>query len=222
MSETIHPTPPPAMTPERRAEIAARLAGVPRGPWHWEGLKGHAYRLVTSHSGRIYVMTFCRMGMRGAQPMFNTAMIMQTADELATQPKTYSKEIGTIAHPTAEFLASAPTDLADCLTEIDRLAARVAELEAPDMFWEPCGVGGDPDGTCIMEETVQAAVEFQADEYQGDESAIVVEVACARRLPNERWVVRTVPGEPTTAIGREDSPEGQAALKAAKEGNAAG
>lgn len=44
------------------------------GPWAWFGNgRTQEVYLATKHSGRRYVMGFQRWGMRGAQPMFQTA-----------------------------------------------------------------------------------------------------------------------------------------------------
>lgn len=40
------------------------------GPWMWSGHKGHDFYLSTQRWGRRWVMMFRRLGMSGAQPVF--------------------------------------------------------------------------------------------------------------------------------------------------------
>lgn len=96
------------------------------GPWAWFGSAGGApdIYLATKHSGRRYVMSFRRWGMRGAQPQFRSDNVLVDASELlqfevgdksvvgveAARKDTsvYRYQIRGIAAPDAHLIAAAP------------------------------------------------------------------------------------------------------------------
>lgn len=109
------------------AKEREKLEGVTPGPWKWFGdTKLKNIYLATTHSGRIYVQDFVRWGMRGAQPRFQVAGIMEDASELVEYEVDYRKDIATINHPDARFIADARTAYEQALDEIERLQAESA------------------------------------------------------------------------------------------------
>lgn len=86
------------------------------GPWAWFKEKYDIY-LGTPDRGRLFVMSFARRGMRGAQPCFSVwegedrerlGGIMHKADEVDLE-----------AHPDARLIAAAP-DLLKALRDLVR------------------------------------------------------------------------------------------------------
>lgn len=118
------------------------------GPWGWFGSKHAGFYLATKHSGRQFVMSFIRMGMRGAQPQFQVNGVMEDAKSLAifevgkrgvigfeaaNQPGSgvYRSDIIGFAHPDARLIAAAPELLSaaqaawNCIGELPPTQARV-------------------------------------------------------------------------------------------------
>lgn len=116
--------------------IRARHSAAMVGPWRWFGSGGRRRKevniyLATTHSGRRYVMDFARSGMNGAQPRFQPkGMGMVPASQLLTYEVDYRDDITGINTPDAVFIENSWKDVADLLAEVDRLRARVAELES--------------------------------------------------------------------------------------------
>lgn len=94
------------------------------GPWAWMGNGGHDVYLATTHSGRRYVMGFRRMGLQGAQPVFQINQRMVPAADLLqfevgdrdvigikaakANDSVYRYDIRSIAAADAHLIAAAP------------------------------------------------------------------------------------------------------------------
>lgn len=96
------------------------------GPWGWFGSAGGCpdVYLATKHSGRKYVMSFRRWGMRGAQPQFRSDNVLVDASDLlkfevgdksvtgieAAKEDTsvYRYQVRGIDSPDAHLIAAAP------------------------------------------------------------------------------------------------------------------
>jgi hypothetical protein len=132
-------TPDPHATPSSPqapacdvAAIRARLEKAIPGPWRWEAnLKSRSIELC---GGRprfdLTVMNFVRWGMGGAKPRFQTDGLMVGADKY-THPvpgrEHHEDWFRGIAHPDADLIAHAPTDLAALLSAYDQ---RGREIDA--------------------------------------------------------------------------------------------
>jgi len=125
--------------PARREEaIRERVAKATPGPWAWFGYtkpcKSVNVYLATINRGRRYVMGFRRWGMSGAQPEFQSDMLMRGIDELADRGevvvKSHSGEIVGVAHPDMDLIAHAPTDLAYLLSQVEELRAELQRERA--------------------------------------------------------------------------------------------
>lgn len=112
------------------------------GPWEWGGNLPHEFRLQTTHSGRIFVMLFKRMGPQGAQPVFQVKKNMVAAVDLATfevgadgvvgyekakaDDSVYRYDVSGIEAPDAKWIAAAnPTAVIALLDELTALRAKV-------------------------------------------------------------------------------------------------
>lgn len=114
----------------RRAEAATP------GPWGWFGnIKHGGPYLATQHGGRVFVMQFARLGMRDAQPVFQVrddpdhpdwGHMVKGAD-LAIYEADHRDDIKGFDNPDAEFIAHSREDVADLLTEVDRLRQCVGD-----------------------------------------------------------------------------------------------
>lgn len=120
-------------------EIKARWDAAQKGPWGWFGAPGSEFKLATKHSGRRYVMTFARMGMKGAQPMFQPESGMVPAKDLcifevcreaesADDPRVYRRDIVGFRAPDAVAIAAAPEDVSYLLSHCTALEALAVEL----------------------------------------------------------------------------------------------
>lgn len=96
------------------------------GPWAWFGnAKTNSLYLATTHSGRRYVMSFTRWGMRGAQPQFqprglglvDASQLLEFAvgdrsvrgvDQAKADDSVYRLDITGIDCADARLIASAP------------------------------------------------------------------------------------------------------------------
>ena len=131
--------------------IIARLSAATPGPWQWYGsTDSGSVALCTTHSGRIYVLAFDRLGRNGAGPRFSgwrgrlRDMLRRHAryevldhrtraeaglDESADRSNSplYREDFVGIDHPDADFIAHAPEDVAALLLEVRRLGAIVEE-----------------------------------------------------------------------------------------------
>ena len=91
-----------------------------KGPWYWRiSRKSRSVELMSATSGRPYVMAFRRYGMTGAQPQFNTGMIMIPAHDLAVDipGQEHNNEWNqTISHPDAHLISAAP-DMLEALED---------------------------------------------------------------------------------------------------------
>jgi len=132
------------MTKERLDEIRARLNAATPGPWEWDvNSKCHIAKLMTTHSGRYYVMEFMRWGTNSAAPSFQVydryegdvrergSHGMVRADKLLKSMPGREHHIGYddyIDHPDAELIAHAYQDIQELLEYISELdAARKEE-----------------------------------------------------------------------------------------------
>lgn len=91
-------------------------------PWHWFGQKGYVYELATDRHGRLFIMGFERMGMRGAQPSFAHLLpgdehhLMTKATELAQLEQPYRGDIVGFDNPFARWIAAAnPHDVLELI-----------------------------------------------------------------------------------------------------------
>ena len=116
------------------------------GPWMWDlRTCDQNVKIVTTHSGQYYVMGCERWGMRGAGLTFQRfekyegpvaergGRGMTRCDMLAKSYPGKDHHEGWddyIDHPDALILIEARNALPDLFKEIDRLAARIKELEA--------------------------------------------------------------------------------------------
>jgi len=80
------------------------------GPWMWDVSPGGEIRLATPDRGRLFVMGFARMGMRGAQPRF--AMWGEGQRERRGGIMHDFADAGGENHPDARLIAAAPELLA--------------------------------------------------------------------------------------------------------------
>jgi hypothetical protein len=119
------------MTKEKLSEIKTRLEAATPGPWEWDVNSHHKIvTLMTTHSGRLYVMGFVRWGTNGAAPTFQTDNRMVRADELLKSMPGREHHIGYddyIDHPDANLIANAPADIQALLEYIDELEKKVVE-----------------------------------------------------------------------------------------------
>ena len=137
------------MTPSdpRVGEIQARLDAATPGPWGWFGnTDSKSIQLATKDRGRQFIMTFRRWGMQGAQPWFNTNMMMGPASDLPRYEvcpdaqsrddnRVYRADISGIKHPDAEFIAAAPADVAYLLAELRDRDEKLARVESVCADW---------------------------------------------------------------------------------------
>lgn len=126
----------------RLDEIQARLDAATPGPWGWFGnTDTKNIYLATPDRGRQFIMTFRRWGMQGAQPWFNTDMMMAPASdrpryevapaaESRDDPRVYRADVSGIKHPDAEFIANAPADVAYLLAELRKAREALADAKA--------------------------------------------------------------------------------------------
>jgi len=133
------------MTKEKLDEIMKRLNAATPGPWEWDvNSKCHIAKLLTTHSGRYYVMEFVRWGPQGAAPTFQVydryegdvrdrgSQGMVRADKLLKSMPGREHHVGYddyIDHPDAELIAHAYQDIQELLEYIDKLEA---DLEAKE------------------------------------------------------------------------------------------
>lgn len=130
----------------RMTEIRSRHAASTKGPYRWFGyVRGRGIRnsrsktrrsenlhLATTHSGRLFVMTFERAGFRDAEPMFQQYResrkcgFMVGAGELA-EIKEYSGEILGINNPDAIAIERSWEDREFLLAEVDRLTSLLGD-----------------------------------------------------------------------------------------------
>ncbi len=137
--------------------IRARLAAATPGPWRWElNRKHHTVEICGGLPAGLFdktVVAFRRYGMKGAAPEFwhwgeggKWLGEPQRADELAVAYPGREHHAGwcaNIDHPDARLIATAPTDIAFLLGEIDRLRdglSLIERLHTPD---QPAAYGGD-------------------------------------------------------------------------------
>ena len=130
------------------------------GPWAWRlNRVGKQANLVALHSGTLYVMSFGRWGMRGAQPHFRADGFMEDADTLsAVLPGEEHNEtwFRTIEHPDARLIAAAP----DLLEALKELHATVLG-ECPALLNEDSG--GDANLAAKIEAALAKAEPTHAD-----------------------------------------------------------
>lgn len=121
--------------------IRALHAAATPGPWEWFGnTDSRNIQLATKDRGRQFIMTFRRWGMQGAQPWFNTNMMMGPASDLARyevcpdaqsrdDQRVYRADILGIKHPDAAFIAAAPSIVTQLLGVVERVEVQVAATE---------------------------------------------------------------------------------------------
>ena len=91
------------------AEIEARANAAMKGPWDWWcNVRSKSVYLATVHGGRVFVMTFKRLGMDSAQPCFQVDHRMLPATKLGKPD--HNGEID-IRHHDATFIAAAREDV---------------------------------------------------------------------------------------------------------------
>jgi hypothetical protein len=91
------------------------------GPWGWAGgyKHGNTPYLATTHSGRQFVMGFCRHGFSGAKPVFRAGNRLVNSEDLAIyevcpeatspdDPRVYRYDIIGFRSHDAALIAAAP------------------------------------------------------------------------------------------------------------------
>ena len=102
------------MTPDELAAIRARLDAATPGPWHWD-----EYPVPALH------------GVGGSPDTYEyEAEVIEATHTGGCGCRAECYLDLTIDRSDAEFIAHAPTDLADLLTEVDRLTADLAAAAA--------------------------------------------------------------------------------------------
>lgn len=118
------------MEDNRLAEIRARWAKATPGPWKWRGNRT-MIELISPPNGINVVMDFVRKGNYWGMPRFAEGGILYRATRWAIRPESHKPwRITGIDHPDAIAIASAPTDVADLLAEIDRLRSLLTPAAA--------------------------------------------------------------------------------------------
>jgi hypothetical protein len=129
------------MTKEKLNEIRARLNAATPGPWEWDVNSACKIAwLITTHSGRYYVMGFERWGTQSAAPKFQIynkyegpvnergSQGMVRAEKLLKSMPGREHHVGYddyINHPDADLIANAPTDIQTLLDYIEELEGKV-------------------------------------------------------------------------------------------------
>lgn len=130
------------MTPTDK--LREMLEAATPGPWEWGGYPSDL-KLQTVHHGKRYVMSFCRKGMGGAQPMFQpNGRGMVKADRLLqfqvgdrsivgeeaarNDGSVYRYDVRGIDAPDARLIALAP----DLAAEVLRLREALEEINVGD------------------------------------------------------------------------------------------
>ena len=126
----------------RRAEKATE------GPWEWFGNTDvQEIHLATTYGGRIFIMRFERWGFQNAAPFFRDHKrgIMQHAKDLVSfevnpnivghekaksEPSVYRKDIKTVNHPDAQFIAHSRQDIPALIQEVERLRTLITHAGA--------------------------------------------------------------------------------------------
>lgn len=110
--------------------IRERASAATPGPWRWGGnVDNREIYLSTTHSGRIFVMRFVRWGMHQAQFRLrgSDGLGMTDASDWVEREQPYRGDIKTFAHPDAQFIAHARTDVELLLDVAEAAAAGAAE-----------------------------------------------------------------------------------------------
>lgn len=128
------------------------------GPWGWFGSTYGNIYLAARHSGRRCVMTFCRLGMGDAQPMFQVDQRMVKAQDLAIfevcpeaasadDPRVYRRDLISFRSPDATYIAAAdPSTILALIEDGERLRAALADLLAEvDLVNASGRMLGEPD-----------------------------------------------------------------------------
>jgi hypothetical protein len=142
---------PEPLLPERLAGIRADLDAVPAPPWRWIGVRGAGGpKLVTDHSGQQYLLSAVtptdRNGEELTDPFDGGAVYgdlkfrdqrdgekystMRTGSELGIGRTSYDPDslVG-VDNPVARWIERSAAHAQALLAEVERLTARVAELE---------------------------------------------------------------------------------------------
>lgn len=135
------------VTPELLAELREVAEAATPGPWVWHGQRKLEYMLATARWGKRFIMGFTRMGMSGAQPMFQEYTDrtppddpfywrgngMRTATEIAVLQVPYREDIVALDNPDARYIARIdPTTvlaLLDRITEIEETLDGYCDFE---------------------------------------------------------------------------------------------
>lgn len=150
MTFEIHAPPLPEFSEALYAAIKERHANATPGPWDWYGnTDNDTVSLATMHSGITWIITFARMGMRMAAPVFRGqyyerpgATVKQILkrhvryevlgyktrkeaglhdhSDMRNSPL-YREDFTGIDHPDAELIAHAPVDIGVLIAELDRV-----------------------------------------------------------------------------------------------------
>ena len=155
---------------KRLSEIQERLDRATPGPWMWDvNSASRNARLVTTHSGKHYVMKFQRWGAQMAAPSFQVfdkyegpvtergSQGMKRADKLLKSHPGKDHHIGYddyIDHPDAELIAHAPDDIAWLISEVHRLQGIVDSQGAKNCNCNETGCKGAlmSDDSCMTGE----------------------------------------------------------------------
>jgi len=179
-------------------EIKAALAAATPGPWYWRNTQDPMLM-----GGRaMLVMSFERMGMQGAQPLFRDGRnIMQPGGRANLND-----------FPDAHLIANAPTWLAALLAEVDRLTRwRTEMLEVLRGLQELGKALGLPLGEQI---TGQAAVVALQDERESHGAAIARAEAAEQAVQRVRALAYDWRHQPTNSDTEQQIADGTSILRA--------
>lgn len=149
------------MSAARKQEIRERLERSTPGPWQaWHGIPYPGSSLATI--GQHYCSTVVS-GIRIIAKCIDSYWDVNSAEVMPEHVKAFPRRN---TSPDADLIAHAPTDLADCLTEIERLEAAQAPQSPPDVcaHWRQCVADGRPARNCMEFNTVLRRGLEQAEE----------------------------------------------------------
>lgn len=143
------------MTNEQYLMIRERYLKATPGPWRWF-VEDHDVKLLTTHSGRYWVMGFTRMGMHQAQPVFQVYEQYQgPVNQRGSQGMVKATELRCvdrydIDHPDAQLISHAPEDIGLLLAEVEKCR---------QLMWDIQRALDDTDSAFPTEDRIRALLE---------------------------------------------------------------